>query len=740
MGLLDAQYRFHSLSLKDLLEARNLYHWQLLNRENVVGTAVGQYLIRKTEPHPNETAEKESRIGHTVTGPRTFENSTVRDYSWPCLLVLVEQWVEAHEFAKKPEQFIPPMLYLPDGRAVPVCVVQVTPAKVASLAPAAIRWPETYIGGGFPILANVQGQAHQASVGCLVTDGHKTFALTSRHVCGEPGTPIYARLRGQIVEIGKASDKQLTRLPFSQVYPNFPGNRTFSTLDIGLIDVGTAADWSSAVYGLEGDLGPVADLNELNIGLQLIEQPVVAFGSASGLLKGKIKGLFYRHKTLAGYDFVSDFLIAPDGERQTQHGDSGTVWHLQIESPNRDKPELRPIAVEWGGQGFAGSGAGRFNFALASGLSNACQLLDVDLVRAHDDGAAPFWGQTGHYSIATAAIAAVRNAKLKALLEANLERISFAPNELDPEQIRQKLTNGQFVELADVPDLVWKRTKDIPGGRDYARNAGPEHPNHYADIDKPNTDGETLRQLCLINPEKLDPPTWIAFYQSVGETGVRHLGLLPFRVWQFFNELVDCLKKGNLERFVCAAGILSHYVGDACQPLHGSYLSDGYKDDPDAKNWPGKGVHSTYEDKMVDRYSSKLLEAMATQATSEPPAPLAKLVIHTGRDAAFATIVLMEYSAGILSPKSLCDTYIALGGGSSRPVVDGLWEHFGDQTAQVMAAGAQCLATIWDAAYTVANANLTGPFNAFDESKLAAIYQDANFCPSLTLDKIDPVL
>ena len=45
-------------------------------------------------------------------------------------------------------------------------------------------------------------------------------------------------------------------------------------------------------------------------------------------------------------------------------------------------------------------------------------------------------------------------------------------------------------------------------------------------------------------------------------------------------------------------------------------LSDGYKDraDPDGKHWPGRGVHSTYEDKMVDRFSKELLASIGTAA------------------------------------------------------------------------------------------------------------------------------
>ncbi len=80
------------------------------------------------------------------------------------------------------------------------------------------------------------------------------------------------------------------------------------------------------------------------------------------------------------------------------------------------------------------------------------------------------------------AIAAARAASLKALLDANRERISFVPDQLTADQIRAKLANGDFVELADVPDLVWKRVATrVPGGRDVVTNTGPEHPNHYAD-------------------------------------------------------------------------------------------------------------------------------------------------------------------------------------------------------------------------------------------------------------------
>jgi hypothetical protein len=122
-----------------------------------------------------------------------------------------------------------------------------------------------------------------------------------------------------------------------------------------------------------------------------------------------------------------------------------------------------------------------------------------------------------------------------------------------------------------------------------------------------------------------------------------------------------------------------------CQPLHGSYHSDRYRDAADAtsKKWPGKGIHSTYKDKMVDRHSTDLLPQIIPQAKEFNGAIPA---ISDGRDAAFATVTLMGQAADILPPSKLIDEYVRLGGGSSASVVDGLWEVFGGDTAD----GGQC--------------------------------------------------
>ena len=122
---------YSSLSVRDLLDAREAYHVHLLNMAHVVATAIGRYRIRKGdwyETHPPGTEPPKSR--KRPKGPRTLFNSVTTDWSWPCVLVFVDQWVERADWRKgkagrglEPDQFIPRSLYLPDGRVVPTCVV-----------------------------------------------------------------------------------------------------------------------------------------------------------------------------------------------------------------------------------------------------------------------------------------------------------------------------------------------------------------------------------------------------------------------------------------------------------------------------------------------------------------------------------------------------------------------------------------------------------------------------------------
>lgn len=56
-----------------------------------------------------------------------------------------------------------------------------------------------------------------------------------------------------------------------------------------------------------------------------------------------------------------------------------------------------------------------------------------------------------------------------------------------------------------------------------------------------------------------------------------------------------------------------------------------------------------------------------------------------------------------------------------------------------MGAGARYLAATWEAAYVAAGSPALAA-EAIAQPTLAAIYQDATFAPSLTLDQIGPEL
>src|SRR5262249_24000053 len=137
-----------------------------------------------------------------------------------------------------------------------------------------------------------------------------------------------------------------------------------------------------------------------------------------------------------------------------------------------------------------------------------------------------------------------------------------------------------FVPMADVPDFFWK-----PRNAKQGHSRRFEGPNHFADMDQPDPHGNTLLSLTTADAN-LDPDKWQALYNT-GEDLLsgdpitpEHRGLLPFRVWQPFDAMVDFARKGQASKFVCAAGVLTHYVGDACQPLHISYLHDGDPEKP----------------------------------------------------------------------------------------------------------------------------------------------------------------
>ena len=179
---------------------------------NVVATAIGYYRIRHGDTPPGRCIRRQRHRSRTLT------NSEVRSYSWPAILVFVEEWVSAEEFAighrYSPDEIVPNTLYIPDGRRVPVCTIEAPRDPVSPATPPLAHLPLNNIGSGHPVFVEVQGRTHIATIACIVTDGHKTYGLTNRHVTGEPDEELSSQSVVVRDPSALSSSRQATRVPF----------------------------------------------------------------------------------------------------------------------------------------------------------------------------------------------------------------------------------------------------------------------------------------------------------------------------------------------------------------------------------------------------------------------------------------------------------------------------------------------------------------------------------------------
>lgn len=753
-GFFPPKRNFSSLSVKDLLEARETYHVHLAHLENVIATAIGRYRIRIDDPdvkNPNKWRSRKQSPARTLT------NTVVKKWSWPCILVFVKEWLMQDEFFKQdPDQVVPRFLYMPDGRVVPTCVVLAEKQKFAPPPLQNLTFPGELVGGGYPLITAEQNQEHVGSIGCLVTDGDAVYALTNRHVTGirRPeelkGRDIFTFLNGKREKIGETDANQVGKKLFQDVYPGWfsverwGGVRAYSNLDAGLIRLADVNYWTAQVFGI-GEIDDPVDLNIDTISIDLVGCPVRAFGGASGELIGEIKALFYRYKSIGGFDYISDLLIGERSPKQPQDdddsfgasmtdtvveqpplktlpGDSGTVWFFDPQrSPEEAKQQgkagararrLRPIALQWGGHALMDEGGeSKLQFALATCLSTVCRELDVDIIPDWNIGHSEYWGKLGHYKIGAKACELVSDPKLKKLLLNNVSMIAFDDQAIEEGQLK-KIDSDQFVPLADVPDLVWRTTRK------------KDEANHFADMDekgKGDFKNTTLLKLCE-DPDNVDVNVWNSFYDSLG-VGFKR-GALPFRVWQLYNQMVASVSAGNIAEFICAAGVLAHYGGDACQPLHVSFLHHGRPGHDDEKE-----VHSIYETRMLDRFAAEIIAGVNQNLKNS----VAKPDVKGGHAAAVSVVDLMRSTINKLPPMKVIEAHNAVEG---RQRTEHMFDVLGERTASCMADGCMRLASLWASAWKEGKGS--SKFSAADlgpvpRSKLKKLYNSKTFVEAFRL-------
>jgi hypothetical protein len=711
---------YRSLSVKDLLDARESRHVQLMAMDNVIGTAIGLYRIHHQSPdNKNDNTAAAAVTRGQYSTPRTFQNSSVKSWSWPCVLVIVRRWMSPREFKAKPDQVVRPFFDLPDGRVVPVCVVCASLYEGDASQVVSVPVISSGLGGGFPVFTTVQGEEHVGTVACIVHDSQRHFALTAQHVVGAPGSEISTLVDGSYERIGAAAESRITTQPFEHVFPGLPGPSSSSNLDVGLIEMDSLAKWSSDVRGI-GRIGPLVDFNTNSASLDWIGRGVLGYGSSTGRMTGEITALFYRYRTVGGIDYVSDFLISDRKGRplKSQPGDSGTLLCIdpsEFERGPNDEPALPgPFAVQWGGQKIvSGPDSVVTQFVLATSLATACRELNVELVTDWRNDVTEYWGQVGHFKIAEQAVK-LTPGSLGTFMQAQRQLITFpgiaAPRKLDPSK--------DFVPLADVPDIVWKNNINKTG---VGVRSGAENPNHYADIDLPYK-AATLGDL---GP---DAGAWLTAYKSKSVIW-QHQGLLPFRIWQIFDEMVGYVKSGDALRFFCAAGVLSHYVGDSCQPLHGSQHADGL-------NGSTTGVHTTYEERMVDDNAA----ALATLVDVQLKKAFKPRLVKSGKEAATRVLALMHQCQKLIPPADLCKLYNqnhtgGIKSGGDPVAAKALFKVYGQKTAVCIANGSKLLATLWISAFTAGGGTDSTLSKPVTNALVRSVYADEGdtFVPSYTL-------
>lgn len=723
---------FEALSLQDLADARDAYHVHLANLSNVVGTALGRYLIRRDDPRfTNPDAAKPS----WSKKPKTFANCGITKWSWPCVLVFVREWMVDPPTGNEVDQVIPRRLYLPDGRQVPTCVVHTPLAHGNDLLPE-MRFGSITNGPGLPLFTEEQGRRRMGTIGALVTDGSRVYALTSRHVLGPARSTVTVAQRGRTLPIGHVATVAARR-SLQSLYPGIAATRAELDIDAGLVELETVDGWTSQLYGL-GVMGDLIDLNVDTVGLSLIGCPVKAMGAASGAMSGAVMGLFHRWRSVGGVDEIAELLIGPRADQAgaiaSRPGDSGALWVWDEDAEptaeggpdvrrflSRSLPVVNPLALQWGGQVVLDADGGHpTDYVLASTLAGVAQTLGVTLL--NDDSLADhslYWGKVGHYKIAGSACELGQpGTKLAKLLTANLDRIAVPDADISSGTLPSAAHRDAFIALADVPDLVWRtnRPKDAP--------------SHFADMDEPGGGVAAPRTLLDLwdSGEAIwrTPQGWTNFYDDLPNPPEdKHRGALPFRVAQLYDIMVSAVRAKNITEYVCAAGVLAHYVGDACQPLHVSRLHHGEPDDPS-----DDGVHAAYEQTMLDQFAPEIVtgvnDVLDGYHAGDPGGP----DLITGTDKAAETVVaLMKRTIEAIAPRDILDAY------DSHPGVGRtkfLWESFGQKTIERLADGARTLAVIWRSAWDEGGGEelAESKMKAQSTAKLQKLYEDRSFAPN----------
>jgi hypothetical protein len=206
---------------------------------------------------------------------------------------------------------------------------------------------------------------------------------------------------------------------------------------------------------------------------------------------------------------------------------------------------------------------------------------------------------------------------------------------------------------------------------------------------------------------------------------------------------------------VAAAGVLGHYIGDASQPLHCSYMHHGV---PPMKTVHGRkypvprdsaefqtfkdtkpaDIHGIYEETMLEIDTASAMTAVNNLLASQSGP---QRNIKSGHDAATETVRLMFACQKRLSPKQIINADKPNSDQGPKTRAAALWNKASIRNATVasLADSARLLADIWKGAWKAGNGNsiAANKLISFNSQDLDDIYRkEKKFIPSLSLTEM----
>jgi len=174
--------------------------------------------------------------------------------------------------------------------------------------------------------------------------------------------------------------------------------------------------------------------------------------------------------------------------------------------------------------------------------------------------------------------------------------------------------------------------------------------------------------------------------------------------------MTDTLSSGisdRVVRFLAMAGVLAHYIADACMPLHNTKYHHGLVNASKKE----QQVHNYIDNNILSAEKGELLRQAFSSIGSNPPFQR----IDGGRDWGQRTMALLVYTYTRLHPKKIVETYNETLGWDWRRRYNHVIAEIGVPLRRCIARGTVRLAEIWE------NAWRQGGGNALADSSLVQV-------------------